>query len=101
MAARTATNPDTGEQVVLVGNQWFPVERTATNPDTGAKAYLAANQWIVGDPTTQEETSLFGYVPETLKAIGAGGAGMVESALPGAAFLLPEEAEQAARRKIA
>ena len=101
MAARTATNPDTGEQVVLVGNQWFPVERTATNPDTGAKAYLAANQWIVGDPTTQEETSLFGYVPETLKAIGAGGAGMVESALTGAAFLLPEEAEQAARRKIA
>ena len=101
MAARTATNPDTGEQVVLVGNQWFPVERTATNPDTGAKAYLAANQWIVGDPTTQEETSLFGYVPETLKAIGAGGAGMIESALTGAAFLLPEEAEQAARRKIA
>ena len=49
----------------------------------------------------QEETSLFGYVPETLKAIGAGGAGMVESALTGAAFLLPEEAEQAARRKIA
>ena len=49
----------------------------------------------------QEETSLLGYVPETLKAIGAGGAGMVESALTGAAFLLPEEAEQAARRKIA
>lgn len=101
MAARTATNPDTGEQVVLVGDQWFPVERTATNPDTGAKAYLAANQWIVGDPPAQEETSLLGYVPETLKAIGAGGAGMVESALTGAAFLLPEEAEQAARRKIA
>ena len=34
----------------------------------------------------QEETSLLGYVPETLKAIGAGGAGMVESALTGAAF---------------
>jgi hypothetical protein len=101
MAARTATNPDTGKQVIFVGNQWVPVERTATNPDTGVKAYFAANQWIVGDRLAQEETSLFGYVPETLKAIGAGGAGMVESALTGAAFLLPEEAEQAARRKIA
>jgi hypothetical protein len=52
-------------------------------------------------PAPPEEDSLLGYVPETLKAIGAGGAGMVESALTGAAFMLPEEAEQAARRKIA
>jgi len=102
MAVRTATNPDTGEQVIFVGNRWLPVERTATNPDTGAKAYLAANQWIVGEPPAPEEdTSLLGYIPETFKAIGAGGAGMVESALTGAAFLLPEEQEQAARRKIA
>ena len=49
----------------------------------------------------EEDTSLLGYVPETFKAIGAGGAGMIESALTGAAFLLPEEQEQAARARIA
>jgi hypothetical protein len=49
----------------------------------------------------EEDTSLLGYIPETFKAIGAGGAGMIESALTGAAFLLPEEQEQAARARIA
>jgi hypothetical protein len=52
-------------------------------------------------PAEPEDTSLLGYVPETFKAIGAGGAGMIESALTGAAFLLPEEQEQAARARIA
>jgi len=52
-------------------------------------------------PEPTEDTSLFGYIPETAKAIAAGGAGMIESALTGASFILPEEAEQAARRKIA
>mgnify|MGYP003645091100 CR=1 FL=1 len=49
----------------------------------------------------EEDTSLLGYIPETFKAIGAGATGMVESALTGASFLLPEEQEQAARKKIA
>ena len=48
-----------------------------------------------------EETSLFGYVPETFKALGAGAAGTIEAGLAGASFLLPEEQEQAARRRIA
>lgn len=45
MALQTATNPETGEKVVLVGDQWVPITQTATN-DKGQKAYLANNQWI-------------------------------------------------------
>jgi hypothetical protein len=44
---------------------------------------------------------LFGYIPETFKALGAGAAGTIEAGLTGASFLLPEEQEQAARRRIA
>lgn len=51
MALQTATNPQTGESVALVGNQWVPVTQTATNPKTGAKAYLVNNQWVVDEPT--------------------------------------------------
>ena len=48
----------------------------------------------------EEDTSIFGYIPETGKALASGAAGLIESAATGAAFLLPEEQEQAARRKI-
>jgi len=50
---------------------------------------------------TPEEASIFGYVPETFKALGAGAAGTIEAGLTGASFLLPEEQEQAARQRIA
>ena len=40
-----ATNPQTGETVVLVGSEWKPVEQTATNSN-GVKAYLVGNSWI-------------------------------------------------------
>ena len=104
MPLQTATNPKTNEQVILVGGKWLPVSQTATNPDTGARAYLANGSWVVDETAPaapDERTTLLGYVPETLKAIGAGGAGMLESALTGASFLLPEESEQAARAKVA
>lgn len=48
-----------------------------------------------------EETSLLGYGLETGKALLGGAAGLVESAATGASFVLPEEAEQAARARIA
>ena len=106
MAVQTATNPDTGEQVVLVDGAWLPVSQTATNPDTGARAYLANDNWVVDDtapaPTAEpEETSLLGYGLETGKALLGGAAGLLESAATGASFILPEEAEQAARARIA
>ena len=73
--------------------------------DTRAAAILAAEITRLrrGTPPepAPEEASLFGYVPETFKALGAGAAGTVEAGLTGASFLLPEEQEQAARRRIA
>ena len=104
MAVQTATNPDTNEKVILVDGAWLPVSQTATNPDTGARAYLANGNWVVDDtvptPTEPEETSLLGYGLETGKALLGGAAGLLESAATGASFILPEEAEQAARARI-
>ena len=53
------------------------------------------------DPLEPPETTLGGYVDEIGKGLASGAAGLVESAATGAAFLLPEEAEQAARQAIA
>jgi hypothetical protein len=56
---------------------------------------------VVPEPEPEEETSLLGYGLETGKALLGGAAGLVESAATGASFILPEEAEQAARARIA
>ena len=48
MALQTATNQETGESVVLVGNEWKPITQTATN-DKGGKAYLVGNEWMTDD----------------------------------------------------
>jgi len=56
MALQTATNPQTGESVALVGNQWVPITQTATNPKTGAKAYLVNNEWMVDEVAAKPTT---------------------------------------------
>ena len=48
MAFQTATNPDTGERLVLVNDAWKPIEKSATN-DAGAKAYLIGGNWLTED----------------------------------------------------
>ena len=53
------------------------------------------------DPLEPPETTLGGYVGEIGRGLASGAAGLVESAATGAAFLLPEKAEQAARQAIA
>ena len=45
---QTATNPQTGETVALIGGEWKPVSKTATN-DAGAKAYLVGNEWFTDE----------------------------------------------------
>jgi hypothetical protein len=53
---QTATNPKTGETVVLVGGEWKPAQRTATNAK-GEKAFLVDGQWMSsakGDPTAAD-----------------------------------------------
>ena len=42
-----AVNPQTGEVVFLVNNQWVAPSQTARNPQTGELAYLVGNQWQV------------------------------------------------------
>jgi hypothetical protein len=55
MAIQTATNPQTGERVALVGDEWQPIAQTATNK-AGAKAYLVGDQWIVDDTPVAKAT---------------------------------------------
>jgi len=69
MAIQTATNPQTGETVVLVDGKWVPADQTATN-DKGQKAYLVNNRWLVDQPaapTSKERTT-----GEAFKDVGAG-----------------------------
>lgn len=47
---QTATNPQTGETVALIGGEWKPVSQTATNA-AGAKAYLVGNKWHTDEQT--------------------------------------------------
>lgn len=43
---QTATNPETGEKVALIGGRWVPITQTASNPETGERVGLAGNQWV-------------------------------------------------------
>jgi hypothetical protein len=52
MALRTATNPDTGDRVILIGDAWQPIEKSATN-EAGAKAYLAGGKWHTDDTASE------------------------------------------------
>lgn len=94
MAYQTATNPDTGEKVVLIGNKWQPYTQSATGPQ-GAKAYLVKDKWIA------EETPW--YSPERLaqgaKDVGLGA--LRGAAGIGATLIRPFESaeENVARRK--
>jgi hypothetical protein len=50
-----AVNPQTGEVLFLVNNQWVPPSQTARNPKTGQFAYLVNNEWQIADPFKKEE----------------------------------------------
>ena len=54
MALQTATNPDTGERVALVGGEWKPIEQSATNKE-GAKAYLVGGSWVTDQAAPKAE----------------------------------------------
>jgi hypothetical protein len=49
MALQTATNPQTGERVALVGDAWQPILQSATNKE-GVKAYLIGDKWLTDTP---------------------------------------------------
>ena len=41
---KIAVNPETGEQIVLQGGKWVPLQ-VAENPETGERLGLVDNQW--------------------------------------------------------
>ena len=55
MALQTATNPQTGERVALIGDQWQPIKQSATNKE-GVKAFLIGDKWLTDQPAPVEET---------------------------------------------
>jgi hypothetical protein len=48
MAIQTATNPQTGERLALIGDAWQPIAQTATNKE-GVKAFLIGDKWLVDE----------------------------------------------------
>lgn len=69
---RTATNPDTGEQVYWDGNAWVPL-RTATNPDTGQKVGLIGGEWVrMSHPTEEYVTRMEQFVERVPQKIQKG-----------------------------
>jgi hypothetical protein len=80
MALQTATNPTTGERVVLVGDQWQPITQSATNKQ-GVKAYLVGDKWLTDEgavaapakPTTPaKERGFFETIGAPIEAISQG-----------------------------
>jgi hypothetical protein len=53
---QTATNPNTGEKVVLIGSEWKPFTQSATNPQ-GVKAFLVGNQWLSDEGMPSDRTA--------------------------------------------
>ena len=55
MAYQTATNPDTGERLILINDAWQKIEKSATN-EAGEKAYLVKGIWLTPEvkPTTTQ-----------------------------------------------
>jgi hypothetical protein len=48
MPIQTATNPETGARVALVGGEWKPIEQSATNAQ-GVKAYKVGGAWMTDE----------------------------------------------------
>jgi hypothetical protein len=53
MALQTATNPQTGKRLALVGDSWQPITQSATNKE-GVKAYLIGDKWLTDTPAEPE-----------------------------------------------
>lgn len=54
MPYQTATNPSTGERVILLDGAWKPLAQSATDAQ-GTKAYLVDGAWLVDKPFTPDD----------------------------------------------
>lgn len=83
---QTATNPQTGETVALIGSEWKPVSQTATNK-AGAKAYLVGDKWHTDEaaaspsPTSEKKLQTGDLVSSSIIGGVAGLAGLPGDAL--------------------
>lgn len=67
---QTATNPQTGETVVLVGDKWAKADSVASN-DKGEKAYLVSGKWLSeGDASLPDPAKPRGVGSELLRQAG-------------------------------
>lgn len=109
---KRAVNPQTGEVVFLINNQWTPPAQTAVN-EAGDKAFLVGNEWVLDNqlpsltppPTEPEGTEnpfmgalgrlsgLAGSAVEGIAQVAERAGDYLESTLP-LTDLTPEEIEQ-------
>jgi hypothetical protein len=65
-----AVNPQTGEVLFLVDNEWKKPEQTAVNPKTGERAFLVNNAWEVmpafKPPVGEVQSDTFDKTPEEM-----------------------------------
>jgi hypothetical protein len=66
----------------------------------GLVAGLEEEEPVVPAVAVEPERTIGGYAKEALKGLIPGAAGLAETAITGAAALLPEEAEQAVRERV-
>ena len=82
---QTAINPDTGERVVLVGDQWQPFTQSAAN-DKGVKSYLVNNKWLTEDKNLTATDTAIRMGGIASKAASSALAGTTAGAVIGAPF---------------
>ena len=83
-----AVNPETGEQLVLQGGKWVPLQ-VAENPETGERLGLVDSQWqpLPSAPPKQPYQGTYGPLVdglvEGLATVGTGVAGGIAGAVGG------------------
>lgn len=56
MPYQTASNPQTGEKLILIDGSWQKLDQSATNPKSGEKAYQVGGKWITESATPGQKT---------------------------------------------
>lgn len=81
-----AVNPNTGEVVFLVDNQWVKPDQVAENPDTGERAYLVGGQWEVMKSPLAKKPAAPAAAPSDTPTVsdpmGMGGSEIMAAAAP-------------------
>jgi hypothetical protein len=78
MALQTATNPETGERLALVGDAWQPIKQSATNKE-GVKAYLIGDSWLTDEPPAATRENVGAELPAFAKTSPNLYAGLVKA----------------------